>query len=512
MSVERWPTAVDYQTALQTPALCFNELSLKQGTVFRDTLGLPLAATGNVVVVFRMRLAEGDVALRCYTRKVGIKALERRYKVLNLHCDPDALPALVPSLYRPDEVLVEGARYPVVQMPWVPGLPLHRFVEAYLDKPDVLQALAQQWRVLMGQCALAEFAHGDLSDGNVLVDKDGTIRLIDYDSAYVPLLRNDPPGEVGKPNYQHPGRLDPDGPDYGYYAHNVDAFSALVIYLSLKALADDAERWRCYHTGENLIFDKVDFRNPGYTPIWLDLRNGQSDEVRRLVEVLEGYCRASVAELPDLEETLKGVTPPRRARVKEALRLADDAAAAPPPRRTPAPEAVEKAATAAKPADRPASRLWSHKRIYAGIGSAAVLAVLLLVMFLRPSKNEASGSVSLLPVSDVISAYLPPEDLAGFYTGYATALDGGREPMALIIDSLVVDSVEADKMRFTYSVNWKAHYIGGVGRYTLKTGHVDLESHYELYVARATADEVVLASLSHRDQRPLVMINKRMTQ
>ena len=59
----RWPTAVDYQTALQTPALCFNDLALKQGTVLTDPLGLPLAATGNVVVVEteRRRLKRGLV-------------------------------------------------------------------------------------------------------------------------------------------------------------------------------------------------------------------------------------------------------------------------------------------------------------------------------------------------------------------------------------------------------------------------------------------------------------------
>ena len=512
MSVERWPTAVDYQTALQTPALCFNEFSLKQGAVYTDTLGLPLAATGNVVVVFRMRLAEGDAALRCYTRRVDVEALEHRYKVLNLRRDPDALPALVPSLFRPDELLVEGARYPVIQMPWVPGLPLHRFVEAHLYKPDVLKTLAHQWRVLMSQLVVSEFAHGDLSDGNILVDKQGTIRLIDYDSAYVPLLRNDPPEEVGKPNYQHPGRLDPDGPDYGYYAPNVDAFSALVVYLSIKALADDPERWRCYHTGENLIFDQVDFRNPGYTPIWLDLRNGQDDEVQRLVEVLEGYCHASAADLPDLEDTLKGATPQRRVRVKEALRLADDAAAVTPPRRTSIREETQKGEDIETQAVNRIARSWSHRRIYVGVGGVAVLALLLVAVLMRPAQKQAPGPISLRPVSDVTSAYLPSEDLAGFYTGYATSLDGEREPMALIIDSLVVDSVEAHTVHFVYSVNWKAHYIGGIGSYNLNTGHVDLKSHYELYVARASADEVVLASLSHRDQRPLVMINKRMTQ
>ncbi|MCH7660024.1 MAG: hypothetical protein IH933_05410 [Euryarchaeota archaeon] len=97
-----------------------------------------------------------------------------------------------------------------------------------------------------------------------------------------------------------------------------------------------------------------------------------------------------------------------------------------------------------------------------------------------------------------------------FYTGYTTSLDGDREPMALIIDSLDAhpDSAEA---RFVYSVNWKAHHVDGTGHYNKATGYIDLESHYVLYIARATADEVVLASLSHREQRPLVVVNKRRT-
>ena len=157
----RWPTAVDYQTALQTPALCFNDLALKQGTVLTDHLGLPLLATGNVVVVFRMRLTEGDVALRCFTRKAAFETLAHRYRVLNLHLEPATSPALMPCIYRSHEILVEGVRYPVVQMPWRPGLHLHRYVERHLHEPGVLHALADQWRILMAQLRAARFAHGD---------------------------------------------------------------------------------------------------------------------------------------------------------------------------------------------------------------------------------------------------------------------------------------------------------------------------------------------------------------
>ncbi len=196
----RWPTAVDYQTALQTPSLCFKDPLLRQATVLTDPLGLPLAATGNVVVVFRLRLAEGDVALRCFTRKASFETLARRYRVLNLHLEPATSPALMPCIYRSNEILVEGVRYPVVEMPWRPGLQLHRYVERHLHEPGVLHALADQWRILMVQLRAVRFAHGDLADGNVLVDERGRIHLIDYDAAFAPGLEADPPQEVGKPN------------------------------------------------------------------------------------------------------------------------------------------------------------------------------------------------------------------------------------------------------------------------------------------------------------------------
>jgi len=464
-----------------------------------------LAATGNVVVVFRLRLAEGDVALRCFTRKVSFEALARRYRVLNLHLEPATSPALTPCLYRSHEILVEGVRYPVVEMPWRPGLQLHRYVERHLHEPGVLHALADEWRILMAQLRAVRFAHGDLADGNVLVDERGQIHLIDYDAAFVPGLEDEPPSEIGKPNYQHPDRLNPDGPDYGYYAANVDAFAALVVYLSLRALADDAERWRRYHTGENLIFEQDDYQNPGYTPIWLDLRNSKNGEVKHLAEVLEGYCLGSVADLPNLEEVLQGQIPRRHTGKPREAPLAEGKAPVP-PRET---HALVEAAD--EPAPKAQSELTALLRKFY-LPALAVVAVLALVVWLSwgGQADETMRRASLSTPLEAIAGELPPGDLAGFYTGYATSADGAREPIALIIDSLKVypDSAEA---HFTYSINSKAHHAGGVGRYNKDTGHLDLDSHYALYVARATAREVVLASLSHRDQRPLVRVNKRRT-
>lgn len=134
------------------------------------------------------------------------------------------------------------------------------------------------------------------------MDSQGHIRLIDYDGWFLPALSGRPPGELGHPNYQHPERL-----SNGYYAANADAFSALVIYLSLLALRADPGLWSLYNSGENLLLKADDFTQPGQTPVWRSLQGSSDPDVRRLAADLAGFCQGSVANVPDLEAVLQGL-------------------------------------------------------------------------------------------------------------------------------------------------------------------------------------------------------------
>ncbi len=499
----RWPKAVDYQTALQNPALCFNDPALQRGAVATDSLGLPLAVSGNVAVVFHLRRAQGDVALRCFTRQRAAEAMQRRYEALQAHRGLSHLPALVPSRFRPAEMLVGGQRYGLVEMDWVQGRHLHRFVAEHRGEAGVLHTLADQWRILMARLRTARIAHGDLADGNVLIDQRGRLRLIDYDAAYVPALRAAPPGELGKPNYQHPERLRPDGPDYGYYAENMDAFPALVVYLSLRALANDSTLWDRYHTGENLLFVQRDYEHPGYAPLWSDLRSGGDPEVRTLTDVLERFCRAPLAHLPDLEDALRGRAPrPMQARAEVVAEAGGGEEQAPlPARRLP-----DRPAQPSSQRTRAAGAGFFRRgrRRAAGLGVVAVLAA---VVALWGSRSAPGPGEQSAPAQQQVVAVAPAE-LAGFYTGYATMLDGTREALALTLAP--PDTAYADgDVRLPYSINWKSHQSGGIGHYNAATGHLDLENHYELYVASAGNDEVVLASLARQESGPVVKVNKR---
>src|SRR5205823_266576 len=156
-----------------------------------------------------------------------------------------------------------------------PELKKAQIAEGLLGDPAGLAALRARFRRLVKDIEGAKFAHGDLQHGNILV-RGKDLLLIDYDGMWVPELKGRQATEIGHRAYQHPRRSTT---DYGPY---LDRFSALVIYLSLRALEIDRRLWDQYHTGDNLLFVREDFNEPGKTPIWGDLAALRHAEVSYL--------------------------------------------------------------------------------------------------------------------------------------------------------------------------------------------------------------------------------------
>ncbi|MCS7261020.1 MAG: hypothetical protein NZ765_09590 [Anaerolineae bacterium] len=300
-TVGPWPSPGDYSAAIQNPHNCFADPELKKGQVQTDSFGLPLGVSGNFAVVYQLQSGTEVFAVRCFIRSVTDQ--QRRYDALSQYLQGIWLPHLVHFTYLAQGIRVRGQWYPVVKMEWVSGRQLHHYVESCLSQPHRLGQLAARWRGVIAGLSGARIAHGDLQHGNVLVDGEGSIRLVDYDGIFLPALRGSPPGEVGHVNYQHPERI-----VRSYYEANVDAFPALVIYLSLLALKAEPGLWQAFHTGENLIFQAADFRKPGQTPLWKRLQSSPDAEVQRLAAELERFCQGSVAAVPDLETVVQGLS------------------------------------------------------------------------------------------------------------------------------------------------------------------------------------------------------------
>jgi pimeloyl-ACP methyl ester carboxylesterase len=243
--------------------------------------------------------------------------------------------------FQEEGICIRGQWHPLVKMHWVEGFRLNEFVREHLNKPVILDRLAQLWLRLAQELRDAGMAHGDLQHGNVLLvpaHKGGSLslKLIDYDGMFVPALADRPSGEYGHPNYQHPRRQ----PESGYN-REMDRFSHLLIYTALRCVRVGGEElWQRYDNQENLLFREEDLLRPSKSPLLHELWKISDREARGLVGHLLLGSQGPLESVPTLDELVDsgGVRPlsdGEEARINDLLNDArpnrDRKRAVPPP-------------------------------------------------------------------------------------------------------------------------------------------------------------------------------------
>ncbi len=306
------PLIGDYTDAVQNPAVCFNDPDLAElaaGEVERHPQNLrPLVYSGNFAAVYPMVCGGAKYALRCFTREVNDPEKRReRYQRLSNFFNLINSGAFVDYRYYEQGIRIKGEWHPVIRMEWVEGSRLDRFVEDNLSRPDRIREVGNQLVNVSHDMKTLFIAHNDLQHGNLMVQPNGSIRLVDYDGFFLPLFQGQLSPELGHAQYQHPLRkVD----DYGAY---VDNFPALVLYLSLIALSVDPGLWQTFYTQDNLIFTKNDYADPANSRCFRALKASPDASVRYLAGFLERCCSMPVDQIPDLEETLSNAPDPATA-------------------------------------------------------------------------------------------------------------------------------------------------------------------------------------------------------
>ena len=318
-----WPGITDFSEAIQNPRLCFKGTAYEAGTVSVNQRGMPLVYSGAFACVYPVSVGNQMFAVRCFTREVSDQ--QSRYGELSSYLLNVLPPSFVHFEYVEQGISLRGDWYPIVRMEWVEGESLSSFVGSNFNDADTLRRVAAQWRG--GPAASLRglgIAHNDLQHGNVMVQADDRIRLVDYDGMFLPGFRGQRSPELGHKNFQHPLRT---AEDYDAY---VDNFPSLVIYLSLLALASDPGLWTFYND-DNLIFTRNDYADPGKSPLFDLLKKSYDPTVAKLTERLEECCALPVKDVPDLETILQGIP-----------RSSHPSPAAPAPQVSPPPQAPSK--------------------------------------------------------------------------------------------------------------------------------------------------------------------------
>ncbi len=294
MATTTWPSALDYQDAMQSPPTSFQLVDLKAATVALDQHGFPRVASGNFASVYELSFQNRRWGIRCLLREQ--KNGRRHYQVLSQYLGRLHIDSMVAFEYLENGILIKGHWFPIIRMDWVSGVPLNQFIGLNKGRPDVLGGLADSFRDAVETLQQNHIAHGDLQHANILVEPGGELRFVDYDAMFLPAFAGELCPELGHANFQHPKRT----PEC--YDQTLDNFSALTIYLSILAVAANGRLWDRYQNGDNLLFSAEDFRRPAHSPVLHDLQSSPSDVVRELATQLEESCLGEAKDVPAFQE------------------------------------------------------------------------------------------------------------------------------------------------------------------------------------------------------------------
>lgn len=251
------PMTSDYLTALKTSDLADFERnqdgSLKyiQG---REAIVFPAQINGSKVAVRFIRNITSQQITVYLERLESLKYLFRKYSLKHF----------------PDFVVVTNAvklskgNFPALIMNWVQGQTLIPFLKHNIRHTRQLHVLLGKFVEGCRQNHVAGIVHSDLHSGNILVDNDGRLSIIDIDNTWHPTFGyvND---SAGNCNYQHPmRRLNKCITKY------IDYFSEIIISATIYVAIYAPDLFKKYSDDECLLVEQ-DYLTPDESPLISEL-------------------------------------------------------------------------------------------------------------------------------------------------------------------------------------------------------------------------------------------------
>lgn len=274
------PAISEILDSVKVPALIKDPL-IKSGTFAINSRGLQYYS-GGFTVVFPVTVGGEKWAYRCWHSDLG--NVRKRFKTVSDYINKLQSPYFCDFHYCDEGIVVEGKIYPTTRMRWVDGDTLNQYISANKNNKEGLLSLASEFVNMIDFLHEKEIAHGDLQHGNILV-QDGKIKLVDYDSLFVPGLEGSSDIIIGKDDYQHPHRK-----NLKQASAKLDYFSELVIYISILAIAKQPSLLDKYSLDDSLLFHSSDWGDFKNSKVYADLVD-IDDDIKLLLSILEEYLQ-----------------------------------------------------------------------------------------------------------------------------------------------------------------------------------------------------------------------------
>ncbi len=263
-----WPIKDEYDIAIARWTETVWDPAIRKGILAYDEMGICRFGGANLYVcIYKV----GDWMIRCFCSNPSHPTpidIQERYIAISQFCrlHMSQVSALIPVTYVQHGITVGKRTLPIVKMPFLVDCPsLGEFIMDHYQDPIIMQRLSDAWLSMIRELEAVSMAHGDLDLSNILVQQHNThitLKLIDYDNIWIPELAGRSQTEYGHTNFQHPNFLPPKQRPYN---SEMDRFSALVIYISLKSLASHPELYEEWGADESdrLLLSESDYQRAG---------------------------------------------------------------------------------------------------------------------------------------------------------------------------------------------------------------------------------------------------------
>lgn len=252
---------------------------------------------GNNAIVFKTESQSKLYAIRFFFYQEN--ELFRRYVQLQDYLNNKNLSWAVPFCFLDKEY------YPFLKMDWVEGLSFGEYLDTIIHDPSAISDLQSRLVNLSGALEKAGVGHGDLNLDHIRFAKEGpgyVLKLIDYDSMFIPAFKGKDSLRIGTAGFQHPMRLASD------FSETTDRFSFWVFLTALEAFKINPSLWieprkTDFKKSNRLLFNFSDLAFPEQSSIFNELKYYNKDALDFYVDRLMSFCNkrsADAVELPHL--------------------------------------------------------------------------------------------------------------------------------------------------------------------------------------------------------------------
>lgn len=186
-------------------------------------------------------------------------------------------------------------KYPVIVMDWIDSLSFTEYLDLIIGDPSCISKLQQKLVFLWQELEGNGIGHGNLNMKHVRFVKQGgsyVLKLIDYDSMFIPAFKGKSSFSVGSAGFKHPMRLGSD------FSQTIDRFSFWVFITALEAFKIDPSLWlnakkNGFDKKEQILFTYRSLAFPEQSGIFQILRGYKNAVLNFYLDKLGSFCVAS---------------------------------------------------------------------------------------------------------------------------------------------------------------------------------------------------------------------------